>query len=55
MNTLAKINRAKEQTASEILEGIGNIHTEYKFSEDFYNKIRDFINEEYLYKSDYTD
>jgi len=63
MNTLAKINRAKEETAEIIQDHLYTI-MEREFANidwiipinvmDYYNLVNDYIRKEHLFKSDYT-
>ena len=54
MNTLEKINRAKQEVAKEILEEIYWISLNIEHSTEMYNKIHEYIEKEHLHKSDYT-
>jgi len=57
MNTLAKINRAKEEVAREILEQVYQIWEELNWEwdmADMYQKIDSYIRKEHLFESDYT-
>ena len=58
MNTLEKINRAKQEVAKEILEKIYDISEQCELNwescNDMNNRIYEYIEKEHLNKSDYT-
>ena len=56
MNTIEKINRAKYQTAKEILEKAYEFYNimEIESVNEFYNHLETYIRKEHLFESDYT-
>jgi hypothetical protein len=56
MNTLEKINKAKYETAEQILEKIFELNEKANMDEleDLIEDIQTYIRKEYLFKSDYT-
>lgn len=58
MTTLAKINKAKEETAKEIntkiYELFENMDSDDNWADALFMKITTYIEKEHLFKSDYT-